>query len=177
MVRIRSGQAPTTASQDPLISRKIIRTIPDFTVDQYYGRLRGMLDHIERDGAFNSTMSRTLFELREPSIRQQTRQTNGVRFHVVPQLPGPVSSLRRQAQLVTVGDGHTPLISEAPHLPRALDWWLDEETIHDELDHIAPRIQDLDLLQPDWRRVRQSHSKWTEQLGKEQLEHVTLESN
>ena len=46
--------------------RKVIWTVPDFTVDRYRSRLRDMHDHIERDGAFNSTMSRTLFELRKP---------------------------------------------------------------------------------------------------------------
>ena len=46
--------------------RKVIWTVPDFTVDRYRDRLRAMHDQIERDGAFRSTMSRTLFELRRP---------------------------------------------------------------------------------------------------------------
>jgi len=49
--------------------RKVIWTVPDFTVDRYRSRLRDMHDQIERDGVFHSTMSRTLFELRKPSHR------------------------------------------------------------------------------------------------------------
>lgn len=47
--------------------RKVIWTIPDFTVDRYRSRLRDMHDQIQRDGVFYSTMSRTLFELRKPT--------------------------------------------------------------------------------------------------------------
>jgi SAM-dependent methyltransferase len=46
--------------------RKVIWTVPDFTVDRFRGRLRAMHDQIGRDGAFHSTMSRTLFEVRKP---------------------------------------------------------------------------------------------------------------
>jgi SAM-dependent methyltransferase len=49
--------------------RKVIWTVPDFTVDRYRNRLRDMHNQIERDGAFHSTMSRTLFELRKPPHR------------------------------------------------------------------------------------------------------------
>ena len=46
--------------------RKVIWTVPDFTVDRYRDRLQAMHDRIQRDGAFHSTMSRTLFEARKP---------------------------------------------------------------------------------------------------------------
>ncbi len=46
--------------------RKVVWTVPDFTVDRYRRRLRDLHDQIERDGAFHSTMSRTLFEVRKP---------------------------------------------------------------------------------------------------------------
>lgn len=47
--------------------RKVIWTVPDFTVDRYRERLRDLHDQIERDGVFHSTMSRTLFEARKSS--------------------------------------------------------------------------------------------------------------
>jgi len=47
--------------------RKVIWTVPDFTVERYRTRLRDLHDQIERDGLFHSTMSRTLFEVRKPS--------------------------------------------------------------------------------------------------------------
>jgi SAM-dependent methyltransferase len=47
--------------------RKVIWTVPDFTVERYRERLRDLHDQIERDGVFRSTMSRTLFEARKPS--------------------------------------------------------------------------------------------------------------
>ncbi len=47
--------------------RKVVWTVPDFTVDRYRDRLRDLHDQIARDGAFHSTMSRTLFEVRKPS--------------------------------------------------------------------------------------------------------------
>ncbi len=47
--------------------RKVIWTVPDFTVDRYRSRLRDMHDQIQRDGVFCSTMSRTLFEFRKPT--------------------------------------------------------------------------------------------------------------
>jgi SAM-dependent methyltransferase len=48
--------------------RKVIWTVPDFTVDRYRDRLKALHDQIEQDGVFQSTMSRTLFELRKPTI-------------------------------------------------------------------------------------------------------------
>jgi hypothetical protein len=51
--------------------RKVIWTVPDFSVDRYRSRLRDLHDQIERDGAFQSTMSRTLFELRKPTRRER----------------------------------------------------------------------------------------------------------
>ena len=48
--------------------RKVVWTVPDFTVDRYRDRLKTLHDQIERDGVFQSTMSRTLFEVRKPTI-------------------------------------------------------------------------------------------------------------
>jgi SAM-dependent methyltransferase len=48
--------------------RKVIWTVPDFTVDRYSERLRELHGHIERDGVFRSTMSRTLFEAHKLSV-------------------------------------------------------------------------------------------------------------
>ena len=45
--------------------RKVVWTVPDFTVDRYLDRLRDMHEVIERQGRFESTMSRTLFEVRK----------------------------------------------------------------------------------------------------------------
>jgi hypothetical protein len=47
--------------------RKIICTVPDFTVERYRDRLRDLHGQIERDGVFRSTTSRTLFEARNPA--------------------------------------------------------------------------------------------------------------
>ena len=47
--------------------RKVVWTVPDFTVARYRDRLRELHDRIERDGVFRSTMSRTLFEVRKPT--------------------------------------------------------------------------------------------------------------
>jgi hypothetical protein len=47
--------------------RKVIWTVPEFTVDRHRQRLRDLHDQIERDGAFHSTTSRTLFVVRKPS--------------------------------------------------------------------------------------------------------------
>jgi len=49
--------------------RKVIWTVPDFTVDRYLDRLRELDEQIRRDGVFRSTMSRTLFEARKPGAR------------------------------------------------------------------------------------------------------------
>lgn len=46
--------------------RKVIWTVPDFTVDRYRDRLHTMHDQIEREGVFRSTTSRSLFEVRKP---------------------------------------------------------------------------------------------------------------
>ncbi|MFD7732390.1 class I SAM-dependent methyltransferase [Kitasatospora phosalacinea] len=48
--------------------RKVIWTVPDFTVDRYRGRLRDLHERIEREGAFVSTTSRTLLEARKPTL-------------------------------------------------------------------------------------------------------------
>jgi SAM-dependent methyltransferase len=46
--------------------RKVVWTVPDFSVDRYHSRLRDLHELINRDGVFHSTMSRTLFEVRKP---------------------------------------------------------------------------------------------------------------
>jgi hypothetical protein len=46
--------------------RKVVWTVPDFSVDRYRARLQDLHDQIEHDGVFRSTMSRTLFEARKP---------------------------------------------------------------------------------------------------------------
>ena len=48
--------------------RKVVWTVPGFTVERYRDRLQELHDQIERDGVFNSTMSRTLFEARKPTL-------------------------------------------------------------------------------------------------------------
>lgn len=48
--------------------RKVIWTVPDFTVEHYRNRLRSLHEQLESDGAFHSTMSRTLFEIRKPPV-------------------------------------------------------------------------------------------------------------
>ncbi len=47
--------------------RKVVWAVPGFTVDGHRDRLRELHEHIEREGAFRSTTSRTLFEVRKPS--------------------------------------------------------------------------------------------------------------
>jgi SAM-dependent methyltransferase len=47
--------------------RKVVWTVPGFTVERHRERLRELHELIERTGAFHSTMSRTLFEVRKPS--------------------------------------------------------------------------------------------------------------
>ncbi|MGW4698092.1 methyltransferase domain-containing protein [Kitasatospora cineracea] len=47
--------------------RKVVWTVPDFSVDRYRERLRALHERIEREGVFVSTMSRTLFEARKPT--------------------------------------------------------------------------------------------------------------
>ena len=46
--------------------RKVVWTVPDFTVDRHRARLQELHDQIEKDGVFRSTMSRTLFEAIKP---------------------------------------------------------------------------------------------------------------
>jgi len=46
--------------------RKVVWTVPDFTVDRYRARLHDLHDRIQQDGVFRSTMSRTLLEARKP---------------------------------------------------------------------------------------------------------------
>ena len=49
----------------------------------------------------------------------QAGEARRLRLHVLPELPDPVTALRRQAQLGPAGDGHSPLKSEEP-----LNFWL-----------------------------------------------------
>jgi SAM-dependent methyltransferase len=46
--------------------RKVIWTVPDFTVDRYHQRLRALHEHITRDGPFITYSSRVLIEARKP---------------------------------------------------------------------------------------------------------------
>jgi SAM-dependent methyltransferase len=46
--------------------RKVIWTVPDFTIDRYRGRLREMHDRIETDGPFVAHSTRLLVEARKP---------------------------------------------------------------------------------------------------------------
>jgi len=46
--------------------RKVVWTVPDFSVDRYPARLRDLHDQMEEEGVFHSTMSRTLLEARKP---------------------------------------------------------------------------------------------------------------
>jgi SAM-dependent methyltransferase len=48
--------------------RKVVWTVPDFSVERDRDRLHELHDQIERDGVFRSTMSRTLFEARKPPV-------------------------------------------------------------------------------------------------------------
>lgn len=47
--------------------RKVIWTVPGFTVDRHRERLADLHEQIRRDGAFRSTMSRTLVDVRKPT--------------------------------------------------------------------------------------------------------------
>ncbi|MGW4806819.1 methyltransferase domain-containing protein [Kitasatospora sp. NPDC004272] len=49
--------------------RKVVWTVPGFSVGQYRERLRELHELIGRAGPFTSTMSRTLFEARKPAAR------------------------------------------------------------------------------------------------------------
>lgn len=50
--------------------RKVVWTVPNFSITRHHDRLRAMHDHIEREGVFRSSMSRTLFELRKPTQQE-----------------------------------------------------------------------------------------------------------
>jgi hypothetical protein len=52
--------------------RKVVWTVPDFTVDRYHARLLDLHDQIKQDGVFRSTMSRTLLEARKPLATWQS---------------------------------------------------------------------------------------------------------
>jgi SAM-dependent methyltransferase len=57
--------------------RKVVWTVPDFTVDRYRQRLRDLHKEIERDGVFYSTTSRTLFEARRTTDAQTADRDAG----------------------------------------------------------------------------------------------------
>jgi SAM-dependent methyltransferase len=46
--------------------RKVVWTVPDFTIDRYRARLEELHHRIQQDGVFRSTMSRTLLEATKP---------------------------------------------------------------------------------------------------------------
>ena len=46
--------------------RKVVWTVPDFTVDRYRAKLQELHDRIQQDGVFRSTTSRTLIEAIKP---------------------------------------------------------------------------------------------------------------
>jgi hypothetical protein len=46
--------------------RKVIWTVPDFSVERYRERLRAMHEQIEADGAFVAHATRLLVEARKP---------------------------------------------------------------------------------------------------------------
>lgn len=46
--------------------RKVVWTVPGFTVVAHRDRLRDMHDHIEREGSFTATTTRFLIEARRP---------------------------------------------------------------------------------------------------------------
>lgn len=47
--------------------RVVVWTVPDFTIDRYRSRLRQLHDHIEAEGAFETTSSRFLIDARRPA--------------------------------------------------------------------------------------------------------------
>ena len=49
--------------------RKVIWTVPDFSVDRYHDRLRELHERIEADGPFVAHLTRVLVEARKPSGR------------------------------------------------------------------------------------------------------------
>ncbi len=46
--------------------RKVVWTVPDFSIDKYYDRLKAMHEHIEREGAFVSHAYRFLLRAHKP---------------------------------------------------------------------------------------------------------------
>jgi hypothetical protein len=69
VVDLRS-ERPRTAFYDigavVYFLRLVVWIVPDFTVGRYRSQLRQLHEHIERDGAFESTASRFLIEARKP---------------------------------------------------------------------------------------------------------------
>ena len=49
--------------------RKVVWTVPGFTVERHLDRLRDLDEQIRREGVFRSTTSRTLFEARKPKTK------------------------------------------------------------------------------------------------------------
>jgi SAM-dependent methyltransferase len=56
--------------------RKVVWTVPGFTVNRYRSRLQELHDQITRDGVFRSTTSRTLFDVRNPPERSSLRYSD-----------------------------------------------------------------------------------------------------
>ncbi len=54
--------------------RKVIWTVPGFSVERDRRRLQALHERIERDGVFRSTTSRTLFVVRKPAVGRPDRE-------------------------------------------------------------------------------------------------------
>ena len=59
----------------------------------------------------------------------QAGEARRLRLHELPQLPDPVTALRRQAQLGAARDDHTPLKSEAPAIRRTSSRRMDRNRV------------------------------------------------
>ena len=59
--------------------RKVVWTVPDFTVERYRGRLRALHEVIERDGRFVAYSQRYLIEARRSAPRTTWSATKVLR--------------------------------------------------------------------------------------------------
>ena len=59
--------------------RKVVWTVPDFTVERYRGRLRALHEVIERDGRFVAYSQRYLIEARRSAPRTTRSATKVLR--------------------------------------------------------------------------------------------------
>ena len=74
--------------------RKVVWTVPGFSVDRYRARLHDLHEQIEQDGVFRSTMSRTLLEARKPSARRTYRSGGSMAFATWPETVACSPSVR-----------------------------------------------------------------------------------